>query len=179
MEIERPYVIKFFSDEGMPGIQIVERLRQHYGEGALSRTKVYFWMKEVGRGRMDFNTIASPGRNPDENFATTITGKLHADPHFSAKQFAQSLGIAASTVCRYLTEVLAMKCRHLRWVRHTLAPAQKPMRAELAQSVLQALAKPEHTNYHFPFTGDESRMPYAYDHRTRLVASSDDVDEIE
>jgi hypothetical protein len=29
MEVEQRYVIKFFSDEGMPGVQIVERLRQH------------------------------------------------------------------------------------------------------------------------------------------------------
>jgi hypothetical protein len=53
------------------------------------------------------------------------------------------------------------------------------MRAELAQSMLQALAKHEHTNYHFPFTGDKSWMFYTYDHRTRWVASWDDVDEIE
>jgi hypothetical protein len=28
MEVEQRYVIKFFSDEGMSGVQIVERLRQ-------------------------------------------------------------------------------------------------------------------------------------------------------
>jgi hypothetical protein len=43
----------------------------------------------------------------------------------------------------------------------------------------QALAKHEHTNYHFLFTGHESWMIYAYDHRTNWVASWDDVDEIE
>jgi hypothetical protein len=53
------------------------------------------------------------------------------------------------------------------------------MGAELAQSMLQALAKHEHMNYHFLFTGDESWMFYAYHHRTRWVASWDDVDEIE
>jgi hypothetical protein len=41
------------------------------------------------------------------------------------------------------------------------------MPAELAQSMLQALAKHEHANYHFLFTGDESWMFYAYDHRKR------------
>jgi hypothetical protein len=30
MEVEQRCVIKFFSDEGMPGVQIVERLGQHY-----------------------------------------------------------------------------------------------------------------------------------------------------
>jgi hypothetical protein len=44
MQLEQRYVIKFLSDEGMPGIQIVERLRQHYGEDALSGTQVYFWI---------------------------------------------------------------------------------------------------------------------------------------
>jgi hypothetical protein len=51
-----------------------------------------------------------------------------------------------------------------RWVPHTLARAQKLMHAELAQSMLQALAKHEHTNYHFLFTGDESWMLYTSDH---------------
>jgi hypothetical protein len=179
VEVEQRYIIKFFSDEGMPGVRIIGRLRQHYGEDALSRTQMYFWINEVKRGRTDLNTIASPGREPDESLVAIITGKFDANPHFSARKLLQSLAIAASTVCRYLTEVLEMKCRHLRWVPHTLTYAQKLMRAELVQSMLQALAKHEHTNYHFLFTGNESWMFHAYDHQTRLVASWDDVDEFE
>jgi histone-lysine N-methyltransferase SETMAR len=179
MEVEQRYVINFFSDEGMPGVQIVERLRQHYGEDALCRTQVYFWINEVERGTTDLNPVASPGREPDESLTAVIAGKLDADPHFSARKLAQSLGIAVSTICRYPTEVLGMKFRHLHWVPHTLTPVQKLMRAELAQSMLQALAKHEHTNHHFPFTGDESWMFYAYDHSTRWVAYWDDIDEIE
>jgi hypothetical protein len=140
---------------------------------------VYFWINDVKQGRTDLNTVASPGREPDESLAAVTTGKLDADPHFSARKLAQSLGIAASTVCRYLTEVLGMKRRHLPWVPHALTPAQTLVLAELAQSMLQALAKHEHTSYHFLFTGDESWMFYAYDYQTRLVASWDDVDEIE
>jgi hypothetical protein len=52
------------------------------------------------------------------------------------------------------------------------------MRAELAQSMLQALAKHEHPNYHFLFTGDKSWMVYAYDHRTRWIASCDECGDI-
>jgi hypothetical protein len=99
MEVEQRHVIKFFSDEGIQGVQIVKRLRQHYGENALSRTQVYFWINEVKRGRMDLNTIKSPGRGHDESFAAVIAGKLDADPRLSARKLAQSLGIAASTVC--------------------------------------------------------------------------------
>jgi hypothetical protein len=42
-----------------------------------------------------------------------------------------------------------MKFRHLRRVPHTLMAAQQVMRAELAQSTLEALAKRQHTDFHF------------------------------
>jgi hypothetical protein len=99
MEVEQHYVIKFFSNEGMPGVQTVSRLRGHCGGGALSRTQVYLWINEVKRGRTDLNTVASPGREPDENIAAAIAGKFDADPHLSAREVAQSLAIAASMDC--------------------------------------------------------------------------------
>jgi hypothetical protein len=61
MEVEQCHVIKFFSDEGMPGLQIVARLRQHYREGTLSRAQVYCWVNEVRRARTDLNTFATTG----------------------------------------------------------------------------------------------------------------------
>jgi hypothetical protein len=54
----------------------------------------------------------------------------------------------------------------------------KVMRGELAQSTLQALAKHQHANFHFSFTGDETWMFSAHDHQTMWVASWDDVEEI-
>jgi hypothetical protein len=114
MELEQRYVIKFFADEGMQEVQILSRLRDHYGTKALSRTQIYDRINEVKRGRTDLNTVASRGREPGEDLAVVIAGKLDADPHLSARKLAHSRGIAASTVCRYLTEGLEMKCRHLR-----------------------------------------------------------------
>jgi hypothetical protein len=125
------------------------------------------WINEVKQERTDLNTLANPGRELDEGLTALIAGKLDADPHLSASKLAQSLRIAASTVCRHLTEVLGMKCHYLCWVPHTLTPAQKVMRTELAPSMLHASAKHKHMNYHFFFTGDESSMFCAYDHRTR------------
>jgi hypothetical protein len=150
------WAIKFFFDEGVTAVQIVVRLKHHYGEGVLSRTQVYFWINGIKRGRRDLNIIASPERRPDEGFAAVIAGKLDANLHLSAKKYAQSLGIAASTVCRCLTEVLGIMYWDLCWVPHTLTHAQNVMCTELAQSMFQTLAKHEHTNYHFLFTGDGS-----------------------
>jgi hypothetical protein len=114
MELEQQDVIKFFADERMQWLQILSRLRDHYGTEALSRTQVYDWINEAKRGRTDLNTVASPGMEPDEGLAPVIAGKLDADPHLSVWKLAHSLGIAASTICHYLTEELGMKCRHLR-----------------------------------------------------------------
>jgi hypothetical protein len=71
-----------------------------------------------------------------------------------------------------------MKYGHFCWVTHTLTAAQKVMRAELAQNTLQALAKHQHTNFHFLFTGDKTWMFSAHDHRPMRVSSWDDVEEI-
>jgi hypothetical protein len=97
-------------------------------------------------GRTDRNTIATPGKEPDDALAVVIAGKFDANPHLSTQKLAQSLGIAASAVCRCLTEVLGMKGRHLSWVPHTLIFAEKVMHTELAHSMLRVLAKHKHTN---------------------------------
>jgi hypothetical protein len=75
------YVINFFTDKGMPAVEITSRLRDHYGEDALSRTQIYFWINEIKRGRTDLNNIANPGREPDEGLAGVIAAKLDAGPH--------------------------------------------------------------------------------------------------
>jgi hypothetical protein len=154
MEIEQWYVIKFFTDEGMPAVGIIYCLRNYYGEDALSNADL-FCINKRKCGRTDFNNIASPGREPDEGLADIIAAKLDTNPHLSARRLAQSLRIAASTVCRYLTEVLGMECRHLRWARHALTAAQKVVHVELAERMLQALAKHERSHFHFLFTGDK------------------------
>jgi hypothetical protein len=42
MEVEQRYVIKFFTDEGMPAVENISDRRDHYGEDALSRMQIYF-----------------------------------------------------------------------------------------------------------------------------------------
>jgi hypothetical protein len=109
--VEQRYVIRFFTDKGMPAVDIISLLRDHYGEDALSRMQIYFWINEIKRGKTDFNNSASRGRGPDEDFAGVIPAKLNADPHLPARKLAQSLRIADSRVCLDLSEVLGMKCR--------------------------------------------------------------------
>jgi hypothetical protein len=48
--IEQRYVFKFFGDEGGTGIEIHRRLKDHYGESALSSSEVYRWIREIKVG---------------------------------------------------------------------------------------------------------------------------------
>jgi predicted transcriptional regulator len=89
--------------------------------------------------------MGSPGGEPNEDPAGVIAPKIDVDRHLSARRLAQDLGIAAPTVCRYLTEVLGMRCYHLRWVPHMLAAVQKVARVELVQHMPQ----PQSENTHF------------------------------
>jgi hypothetical protein len=106
-------------------------------------------------GENYLNNVASPERKPDEGLAGPIAAKLDADHHLSPRKPAQSWRIAASTVCRYLTKVSGMKCRHLFWMPHTLTAAQKVVRVELEQRTFQALAKHKRSHFHFSFIRDE------------------------
>jgi hypothetical protein len=54
---------------------------------------MYFRVNKVKRGRTDLNTIASPGREPDEGLTAVIARELDPDPRLSAKKLAQSLGL--------------------------------------------------------------------------------------
>jgi hypothetical protein len=100
-----------------------------------------FWIRGIKYGRTYLNNIASPGREPEVTLVAGIAPRIDADPHLSARRLIQSMGIAASTACRYLTKVLGMKCHHLHWVEQTLAAAQKVARVELGQHMVQKLAK--------------------------------------
>jgi hypothetical protein len=51
---------------------------------------VDYWIHEVRRGRTDLSTIASPAREPNEDLAAIVAGKLDADIHLYARRLAHS-----------------------------------------------------------------------------------------
>jgi hypothetical protein len=76
--------MKFFTDEGVLGFEIVCCLKQRYGNDALFRRQVYFWVNEVNQDRTDLSIISSPERGPNEGVAAFIARKIDANPHRSS-----------------------------------------------------------------------------------------------
>jgi hypothetical protein len=44
-QVEQRSVVIFFSDEDITPLEIVQQLREHYEEGALSQSQVCYWIK--------------------------------------------------------------------------------------------------------------------------------------
>jgi hypothetical protein len=111
--MEQRHAIKFCADEHCTGIEIHQRLKDHYRESAMFRSEVYRWIRDIKEGRMELETISGPGKTPGEHLSEVMRHKIKADRHLSARKIAHSLGIAPSTGCRHLRYVLGMKCCHL------------------------------------------------------------------
>jgi hypothetical protein len=45
--IEQNCVIKLFAGEGCTGIEMHQRLKDHYADSAMSRSDVYRWIRDI------------------------------------------------------------------------------------------------------------------------------------
>jgi hypothetical protein len=114
MEVEQRYVIKFFLEEGMKGVEIIYRLNEHYGRDALERTQVHYWIKEARSGRKNLSNIPPPGRAWNNGLDDCIGKALKEDPHLSTRKIAKALNISSTTVRNHLTKSFGMKYHHMR-----------------------------------------------------------------
>jgi hypothetical protein len=62
MEVEPGCAVNFFAEEGITGVEIIDRLNQHYDGDAPQRMQVYYWIKEVKSGRKDLSNVPPLGR---------------------------------------------------------------------------------------------------------------------
>jgi hypothetical protein len=57
---------------------------ERLGEGALSESQVYDWIKQAKLGRTDLATIVSQGRALDESLAIVSANRIESDLRLSA-----------------------------------------------------------------------------------------------
>jgi hypothetical protein len=137
MEVEQRYVIKFLVEEGMKGVEIIDKLDKYYGWDALRRRQVYYLIKEVKSGRKDLSDVWPPGRVSDMGLNDCIGKVLREDPRLSTTKIAKALNVSSTTARKHLTKSLGMKRYHMRWVPHTLTATQSAKSREMAGSMLQ------------------------------------------
>jgi hypothetical protein len=98
MEVELRYVIKFFGEEDMKGVEITDKLNKCSDGGTFQRTQVCHWIKEIKSGRKDLSKALPTGRGPDEGLDDCIANSLKENPRFSTKKIVKALNSTSTTV---------------------------------------------------------------------------------
>jgi hypothetical protein len=111
--VEQRHVIRFLIKEGIQPKEIPGRLSNVYGEEAMKKTQVFFWVAEVRRRRENLSDEERPGRSATPGFDEILAHRLARDPHTTACKLATSLGISNQTVFNHLHDSLKMKCYYL------------------------------------------------------------------
>ena len=91
--MEQRYVIMYLLRKNMRILDIVKELKDVYGDEALSKTQVYFWVKEIKMGRKDLNNLPKEGRPIDEQLIVSIQDHLKKEPFSSSRKIALELHV--------------------------------------------------------------------------------------
>jgi hypothetical protein len=93
---------------------IPDRLRNIHHEVTMKKIQVFFWVREVRRGREDLSDEERPGRPPVDGLDERSRLSRRAGPIYNSSQTCGLLGISSHMVVVHLHEGLGMKSFYLR-----------------------------------------------------------------
>ena len=135
-KIEQRCAIKFCIKLGETGIETFNKLKQAYGEHALSRSQVFKWYKAFSEGResiKDEPRSVRPSTSKTDNNVEIVRALMRSDRWLTVRMIAIELNLNHTTVHQILTEELTIADN---WMLH---PDNAP--THTAISVIEFLAK--------------------------------------
>ena len=111
-QFEQRCVINFCVKHGVTGIETFHKLKQAYGEHALSRSQVFKWLKAFSEGRESIKDEPRSGRpsTSKTEYNVEIVGTLvRSDRRLTVRMIASELNLSHTTVHQILTGELDMK----------------------------------------------------------------------
>lgn len=165
MEFEIRAVVHYFYLTGAHASYTAGKLRETYGDAAMSRTGVLYWYNEFKKGRDSIEPLHKPGRPLKNENTHAIQVLLDEFPFASARYIASQVDVSLNTVIRILKEELHLKKRFRRWVPKILNSDQKKKRKALALKMLRFLSNLKEDERYSVITCDESWffLSYSYD----------------
>ena len=109
---EQRCAIKFCVKLGETGIETFNKMKQAYGEHALSRSQVFKWFKAFSEGREsieDEPCSERPSTSKTDNNVEIVGALVRSDRRLTVRMIASELNLNHTTVHQILTDELAMK----------------------------------------------------------------------
>ena len=143
---EQRCAIKFCVKLGETGIETFNKLKQAYGEHALSRSQVFKWFKAFSEDHESTKDEPRSGRHStsktDKN--VEIVGTLvRSDRRLTLRMIGSELNLNHTTVHQIVSEELAMKKLCAKFVPKNLTIEQKDNRKNVCFHLLERIQRTE------------------------------------
>ena len=139
-KLEVRAVIRFLHSLGKPGAEIHRQIAETYGEGAMSRSRVYQWCGWFEEGRTSLEDEPKSGRpktSKNEENTTRVDELIKGDRRMKIRDIAMELEIPKSTVYEIVHDILGYRKVSARWVPKMLTEDHMLQRVEISQHLLQ------------------------------------------
>ncbi|GFN81199.1 histone-lysine N-methyltransferase SETMAR [Plakobranchus ocellatus] len=139
-KLEVRAVVRFLFSKGTKPSEIHKQIAETYGEGAMSRSRVYQWCTWFGEGRTSLGDEPKSGRpktSTNEENTTRVDELIRCDRRMKIREIALKLEIPKSTVHEIVHDTLGYRKVSARWVPKMLTEDHKLQRVEISLRLLQ------------------------------------------
>jgi len=160
--------IKFCVKLGETGIETFNKLKQAYGEHALSRSQVFKWYKAFSEGRestKDEPRSGRPSASKTDNNVGKVQALVRSERRLTVRMIASELNLNHTTAHQNLTQELAMRKLCAKNNPKNLTIEQKDNRKDVCLHFLERIQSDRNFLKNV-ITGDETWI-FEYDPETK------------
>jgi len=165
---EQRCAIKFRVKLGETGTETFNKLKQAYGEHALSRSQVFKWYKAFSEGGESIKDELRSGRlstSKTDNNVAKVRALVRSDRRLAVRMIASDLHLNRTTVHQISTQELAMRKLCAKIIPKNLTIEQKDNRKDVCLQLLELIQSDRNVLQNV-ITGDETWI-YEYDPETK------------
>lgn len=129
-------IIKFLARENVKPAEILQRLRQQFGENTLSQARVFYWHKTFSEGREKVEN-ESHDRRPRTSLTAehiqAVRDLIERDRRLTVAEIASEVNISVGSIHSIIRDELGFSKISARWVPRLLTEEQKTIRLDISR----------------------------------------------